>query len=60
MNNQYLGDGVYIHFDGYHLWLTTGTHETDLADNKIALEPEVLHNLEAYIAFHKEFLKSKT
>lgn len=37
MNNiekYYIGDGVYIHYDGYQLWLTTDT-------NRIALEPEV-------------------
>lgn len=37
---QYLGDGAYIHHDGYHVWLTTsdGTRDT----NAIGLEPTVL------------------
>lgn len=42
----YLGDGVYASFDGYQVWLRTGEDH----DNRIALEPEVLGALEAYVA----------
>lgn len=43
----YLGDGVYVHFDGWHLWLTTsnGIHDT----NSIALEPVVFEALTNYV-----------
>lgn len=33
---SYLGDGVYIHHDGYQVWLTVGW------EDRIALEPKVL------------------
>ncbi|HMH11126.1 MAG TPA: hypothetical protein VK553_10470 [Candidatus Nitrosopolaris rasttigaisensis] len=33
---QYLSDGVYAWFDGYHIWLET------LEGNKIALEPDCI------------------
>lgn len=45
---RYLGDGVYASFDGYHIWLTTGSHDMDRSDNKIALEPSVFAALVAY------------
>jgi len=60
MNPIYLGDGVYACFDGYHVWLTTGTHVIDEADNKIALEPEVLVAFMEYLKRHAEFLKSQS
>ena len=41
---SYLGDGVYVGFDGYQLWLWT------LEGNHIALEPEVLEQLGKYQA----------
>lgn len=36
---EYLGDGVYFMFDGYHIWLHTGSH--DRPDNRVALDPDV-------------------
>ena len=39
---DYLGDGVYCHFDGYHIWLTTQE------GHRIALEPPVLRALDNY------------
>lgn len=49
MNNSiYLGDGVYASYDGWHIWLTTGSHVMEEADNKIALEPEVFSELLKY------------
>lgn len=43
----YIGDGVYAHFDGYQLWLTT-PNQGRL--NSIAIEPEVYHALRRYVA----------
>ena len=45
---EYLGDGVYASFDGYHVWLRTGSH--DNPDNTIALEPGVWNALVRYRA----------
>ena len=42
---EYLGDGVYASFDGYHVWLRTGSHDNPEA---IALEPEVWNALVRY------------
>ena len=43
---RYLGDGVYISFDGYHIWLTTEYGKG--VDQKIALEPQVLEAFDKY------------
>lgn len=40
----YLGDGVYLSFDGFQYWLAANHHENKV----IALEPNVLNAL-----FHK-------
>ena len=37
-NETYLGDGVYVSFDGYQIWLDTRMQEPV---NRIALEPDV-------------------
>jgi len=42
---QYLGDGVYASFDGYHINLAVNHHDNHV----VALEPEVLIALQAYI-----------
>lgn len=44
----YLGDGVYVAYDGFSLWLTAedGIRATDT----ICLEPEVYHALVRYVA----------
>ena len=46
--SEYLGDGVYAFFDGYHITLTTGHHSTLDAKNIISLEPDVLAKLDRY------------
>ena len=48
----YLGDAVYVTFDGYHVVLTTedGIRTT----NSIYLEPEVLANFTEWLAVMKE------
>lgn len=38
---EYLGDSVYVAFDGYHYWLMTWNGYPDDPRNKIALEPSV-------------------
>jgi len=45
---SYLGDGVYASFDGYHIWLRTGSHDDADATNRIALEPAVFESLLEY------------
>lgn len=45
MEDQYLGDGVYASFDGWHIWLDT---RAQIPVNKIALEPEVIAALFSY------------
>lgn len=44
---QYLGDGAYVNFDGYHVVLTAenGIYATDT----IALDPEVLERFLKYV-----------
>lgn len=43
-NEEYIGDAVYVSFDGYHFWLRTG----DANNQRIALEPPVFDRLIAY------------
>lgn len=42
---EYLGDGVYATFDGWHIRLHVGSHESP---SVVALEPEVLEALNKY------------
>lgn len=44
---QYLGDAVYVVFDGYHVVLTT--EDGERTTNSIYIEPEVLHAFELYV-----------
>jgi hypothetical protein len=46
-NPQYIGDGVYVTFDGYHFWLRTPRGNVW---HEIALDPGTLENLFSYIA----------
>ena len=41
----YLGDSVYVGYDGYHIWLNTQNGYPDDPRNAIALEPEVYRAL---------------
>ncbi len=54
-NKVYLGDGVYISFDGYQLCLTT--EDGISATNTIYMEPEVLRSLEDYVKELKTIIK---
>ena len=42
-NSQHIGDGVYIGYDGFAIWLHTNDHQ--FPDNVICLEPQVLDSL---------------
>lgn len=43
---EYVGDGVYVSFDGYHFWLHLGSHDSPPV---VALEPDVLVGLVSYV-----------
>ena len=45
MNDDYLGDGVYASFDGYHIILDLRGQDST---TRIALEPSVLEALDRY------------
>lgn len=49
MKDQYLGDGVYASFDGYHIWLDLRAQDPERFI-KIALEPQVLEQLNRFAA----------
>jgi hypothetical protein len=44
-NYMYLGDGVYVYFNGMGLWLRTGHHEESKCDDKIYLEGKSFKSL---------------
>lgn len=44
----YIGDSVYIHFDGYHFILETRNGLPTDPTNTIALEPEIIKSLLMY------------
>lgn len=50
----YIGDSVYVQFDGYHIVLTTENGYPDDPRNRIALEPEVYSALGEWVARLKE------
>lgn len=52
---QYIGDGVYIDYNGYDIVLTTEDGIT--ATNTIVLEPEVIYHLSQYLEQVKAFVK---
>lgn len=52
----YLGDAVYVSFDGYQIWLRTG----DGNNQRIALDPYVFRDLQKYIAnIENEYIMNK-
>ena len=52
MKKEYIGDGVYVEFDGYGLVLTTEDGRS--TTNRIVLEPEVYQALTAYVSRLRE------
>lgn len=47
INPAYLGDAVYVSFDGYHIWLHLNSHDSP---GVVALEPQVMSALKDYEA----------
>ena len=45
IDDRYLGDGVYVSFDGYHLWLDLRAQDPAC---RVALEPAVLEQMDQY------------
>jgi hypothetical protein len=56
---QYLGDSVYVDFDGYYIELTTNNGYPDDPRNKIYLEPQVYESLLRYVENLKESANDK-
>lgn len=54
-NHSYLGDGVYVEWDGMHFVLRTGDHRDSHCDNKIYLEASILDGLDQF----KERIKTR-
>lgn len=46
---DYLGDGLYVDFDGYQIWLAANDRVGGMPTDKVALEPGVLRSFEGYI-----------
>jgi hypothetical protein len=45
---DYMGDGVYVEFDGYAYWLRANDHRDGYCTDKICLEPYVLDNINKF------------
>ena len=55
---EYLGDGAYINFDGYHVVLTA--ENGICATDTVALEPQVLDAFMQYVDRLKAFIDEAT
>lgn len=51
--DEYIGDGVYVSFDGYQIWLAVNDHQNKV----VALEPAVMFNLMRYFQFTEDLKK---
>lgn len=47
----YMGDGVYAKYDGFSIWLRTGSHIEPT--NEICLEPSVINSLNIFYNIHR-------
>lgn len=54
-SERYIGDGVYVRFDGFQFWLRTPVVGSE---NMIALEPSTLNEFLRYVRDIKESLKN--
>ena len=52
LKKEYIGDGAYVRYDGYSIWLTTEDGYTET--NKVCLEPSVLRSFLEYVKRVKE------
>mgnify|MGYP005839422769 CR=1 FL=1 len=43
---DYIGDGVYVEYDGFGIWLKA--NDPDLPTDQVYLEPEVLKELNSF------------
>ena len=55
-NEVYIGDGVYVTYDGWQIWLRTTREE---GDHQIALEPETYTALVQFVERLKEKAKER-
>lgn len=58
MKKEYLGDSVYVDFDGFAVVLTT-ERSPDAPSNTIYMEPVIIKQFQKYIARLKKELKGK-
>lgn len=47
--HAYLGDGVYVEWDGFHFILRTDSHKDNECRNKIYLEQEIAERLDLFV-----------
>lgn len=59
MNKRYIGDSVYVEFDGYNFILTTENGLPSDPSNEIVLEPGVYESLINYVTQLKQFRDKK-
>lgn len=52
---DYLGDGLYVDFDGYQVWLAANDRVKGYPTDKVALDPKTL---EAFARYLKRLLTS--
>ena len=48
-NKDYIGDGVYVEWDGFAYWLRANDHRDEKCTDKICLEPNVLAALNRFV-----------
>ena len=58
-NISYLGDGVYIQFDGFGYILRANHHKEDYCTDQIYIEPEVFTSLIKFDEIIKNKIKEK-
>jgi hypothetical protein len=51
---EFIGDGLYVSFDGWQIWLRTPRPE---GDHRIAMEPDVWRSLRAWIDHYPRLKK---
>lgn len=51
---HYLGDGLYVRFDGWQIWLRAPRED---GDHEIAMEPDTWQGLRVWLYRHPKLLK---
>ena len=49
IEDEHLGDGCYVHFDGHNVWLTANAAYNHRPTDKVALEPRVIIKFQAWL-----------